>query len=237
MAKLTGINLPDATDKKARKTIPTVALESDTGDVVKRYNEARDAKDQADALMKELAPTMLKAGVLAVFDNNCENARDPKKIISSVNLVDKPLDGAPYVPEDKQELCMMSWTKKDLKNDPKMVEAQFARLRTTADKLANVNNYATFEPVAEFDGGVFMVGGKFNQERYDTIMEALNEVSEQLGVPNPLSCSKVLKPKADFHEIRWALFDLEANLAIQTVLPTQINLKPIRPEANGAATA
>jgi hypothetical protein len=47
----------------------------------------------------------------------------------------------------------------------------------------------------------------------------------------------VLKPKADFHDIRWAMFDLEANLAIQTVLPTQVNLKPIRPETNGAVKA
>jgi hypothetical protein len=187
--------------------------------------------------MKELASSMLVAGIRAVFDNNCEHARDPKSIISSVNLVDQPLDGAAPVPEDKQELCMMSWTRKDMKNDPKVVEAQFARLRTTTDKLANVNNYATFEPVAEFDSGVFMVGGKFNQERYDTIMQALDEVSTELGVPNPLSCSKVLKPKADFHDIRWAMFDLEANLAIQTVLPTQVNLKPIRPETNGAVKA
>jgi hypothetical protein len=40
----------------------------------------------------------------------------------------------------------------------------------------------------------------------------------------------VLKPKPDFHERRWRQFDLETNLQLQAVLPTQINLKPIRPK-------
>lgn len=234
MAKLSNIALPDATDKASRKNIPTIEVESEAGDMIARYNAAKDAKDQAEAYMKEMAPKLQAIGVTAVFDNNCEHAKDPKKIISSVNLADKLPEDAVPLPDEKREKLMCSWTKKDMKNDPATVEAQFCKLRTTADRLANINNYAAFEPVAEFDSEVFLVGGKFNQERYDTIMQALDEVSQELGVPNPLSCSKVLRPKADFHTIRWAMFDLEANLKIQAVLPTQINLKPIRPD-NGVA--
>ena len=58
----------------------------------------------------------------------------------------------------------------------------------------------------------------------------LTAVATKFEVDNPLSCGKVLKPKADFHERRWQQFDLETNLQLQTVLPTQVNLKPIRPD-------
>jgi len=223
MAKLTSINIPDVADKKAKTTIPTVFVD---GDTVTRFNEARDQVDKATEVMNELKPVLQEAGLLAVFTHNCEHADDPKAILSSVNLMDKADEET-----TPTEVCMFSWTKKNMGNNAKAVEAEFARTLTADGKKANVNNYVGYEIAASFDTAVFMVNGKFNQERYEAFMEALTAVSERFEVANPLSCGKVLKPKPDFHEKRWTQFDLETNLALQTVLPTQVNLKPIRPDA------
>jgi hypothetical protein len=220
MAKLTSIDLPDVADKKAKTTIPSIVV---PGDVVTRFNEARDQVDRATEVMNELKPTLIDAGLQAVFEHNSENADNSKAQISSVNLTD----------DDSGEICMFSWTRKNLKADKKQAEAEFNRLRTLQGKKANINDYVAYEPVAAFDAKVFMVDGKFSNERYTAFMEALNEVAAKFEVDNPLSCAKVLVPKPEFHDKRWETFDVESNIAIQAVLPTQCNLKPIRPEADG----
>ena len=217
MAKLTSIDLPDADTKKSRSNIPSIPVE---GDTVTRYNDACDQIDKAEAVINELKPVLHEAGLQAVFTHNVEHGTDPKAILSSVNLTD-----------DEGEVCQFSWTRKDLKNDAAQVDAEFKRLRTVDGKKADINACAGYEVVASFNAKVFMVDGKFNRERYDAFVEAMKDVSARFNVDNPLTCGKVLKPKPDFHDRRWSQFDVEANLAIQTVLPTQVNLKPIRPEA------
>jgi len=232
MAKLTSIDLPEVAAKKAASTIPTIYVH---GDTVARYNEARDQVDKATEVMNELKPTLIDEGLQAVFDHNSQHAGDSKAQISSVNLMDRlpdedEADGR-SVAEALKEVCMFSWLRKDLKNNPKQVEAEFNRLRKVDGKKANINDYAGYEVVAQFNTDVFMVDGKFNKERYVAFITALKEVSEQFEVDMPLTCAKVLKPKADFHDKRWQDFDVESNIALQAVLPTQCNLKPIRPEA------
>lgn len=217
MAKLTSIDLPDADSKKSRTNIPSISVE---GDTVTRYNDACDQIDKAEAVINELKPVLHEAGLQAVFTHNVEHASDPKAILSSVNLTD-----------EEGEVCQFSWTRKDLKNDAAQADAEFKRLRTVDGKKADINACAGYEVVAAFNAKVFMVDGKFSRERYDAFVEALKAVSTRFNVDNPLTCGKVLKPKPDFHDRRWSEFDVEANLAIQTVLPTQVNLKPIRPEA------
>jgi hypothetical protein len=231
MAKLTSIGLPDAASKKAKVKIPTVFV---LGDVVTRFNEARDQVDKATEVMTELKPTLIEAGLQAVFEHNIKHADDSKAQISSVNLMDKPPEEdteAKALADSLKQTCMFSWTRKDLKNDFNQVDAEFKRLRTVDGKRTNVNDYVVFMPVADFDSSVFMVDGKFSEERYTAFMNALNEVSAKFEVDNPLSCGQVLAPKPDFHDKRWKTFDVESNIAIQSVLPTQCNLKPVRPEA------
>lgn len=223
MAKLTSIDLPDLDDKKSKTNIPSVVV---PGDIVARYNEARDQMDKAEEVINELKPDLIEAGLQAVFEHNTAHAGNPKEIISSVNLQ------AEADPDDATapvEVCMFSWTKKDLKNNYKQVDAEFKRLRTTDGKKADINQFAGFEVVAKFDTAVFMVDGKFSNERYQAFMTALADVAAKFEVDNPLSCGKVLVPKPDFHEKRWSIFDVESNIAIQAVLPTQCNLKPVRP--------
>lgn len=227
MAKLTSIDIPDLDDKKSKTTIPTIVV---PGDIVARYNEARDQMDKAEEVINELKPSLVEAGLQAVFEHNTAHAGNPKEIISSVNLQAEPDADDASAPV---EVCMFSWTKKDLKNNAKQVEAEFNRLRTVDGKKANVNEFAGFEVVAKFDTSVFMVDGKFSNERYQAFMKAIAQVAAKFEVDSPLSCGKVLVPKPDFHEKRWGVFDVESNIAIQAVLPTQCNLKPVRPEANG----
>ena len=238
MAKLKNIDIPDVADKKAKNTIPTVTV---PGDAVTRYSNARELVDRGTATMNELKPTLLAAGLEAVFIHNCEHAADPKALISSVNLMDRPLDEdddddaakaakEASAPEDsRKEVVMCSWTKKNMESDCAQVEAMFNGILTTEGKKPNINNYYGFDLVGNFDTSVFMVGGKFNQDRYDMFMDALKAVSDHFGVSNPLSCTKQWLPKGDFHERRWTQFDLETNLELHKVLPTQVNLKPIRP--------
>ena len=229
MAKLKTIDLPDAVETKSKSKIPTLYVDGDT--VVARYNQAKSDLDAATATMNELKPTLYEAGMAAVFKHNCENAADPSKLISSVNLKDKMPDDEQEIADAAaalQEVCMFTWTKKDVACDPKQVAAEFDTIMTVEGKKANINNYVEYEVVAAFNTDVFKVNGKFNEERYNAYMAALKEVSEKFEVAMPLSCAKVLRPKPDFQEKRWRLFDEETNLQIHNVLPTQCNLKPIR---------
>ena len=231
MAKLASIEIPDVADKKAKSSIPTFFI---PGDTVARFNEARDQVDRGTEVMNELKPTLIEAGLQAVFTHNSAHAENTKAQISSVNLMDR-LPDEEQQPDEEQpkEVCMFSWTRKNTANNPKQVEAEFNGLRTLHGKRANINDYAGYEVVAKFDASVFMVGGKFSQERFNAYMVALAEVSARFEVDNPLSCGKVLVPKPDFHERRWSDFDVVSNIAIHSVLPTQCNLKPIRPDADG----
>lgn len=220
MAKLTSINLPEVAKKPSKQSIPTVTV---PGDIVVQYNAARDQKDRAEEAIKDLSPYLIEAGLAAVFKHNTAHANNPKAIVSSVNLQSEPSESNGEV-----ETCLFTWTKKDTRNDAEQAIKQFERVRTVDGKKVNVNDYIAWSVVATFDTSVFAVDGKFSTERYDAFTKALEQVSERFGVTNPLSCGKVLKPVPDFHEKRWSAFDAETNKELQTVLPTQCNLKPVR---------
>lgn len=211
--KIIAIDLPDAETAAAATTVMSHPIE---GNKVTRFNEARDAIKLATETINELRPDLLKVGMQVVFEYNCDNATP----VSSVNLT-----------EDKTgEIVQFSWSKKNNKNNHKQVATQFEAIRNVDGKKVNVNDYTHWVPVADFDVSVFMVKDEFDKERYAAYMEALEEVSTRFGVKNPLTCVKVLEPRADFHTRRWQDFDLKTNLAIQVVLPTTLTLEAIRPE-------
>ncbi len=216
MAKLLTLDVAGVTSKKAAKSkLKTVPV---AGDVVTRYNEARDQMDKAEEVINELKPTLIEAGLEAVFNHNHEHAGDSKSMVSSVNLSDAK----------SGEACMFSWTRKNSANDPKQVEAEFKLLRMVDGKKADINQFCGFELVPKFDGGVFMEDGKFSKSRYEAFVKAIKAVADLFQIESPLSFEQKLAPKPEFHDKRFEVFDVEANLAIQTVLPTQCNLKPVR---------
>jgi hypothetical protein len=216
MAKLATIDLPAADAQKSPVNIPVIPVK---GDVVTRYTEAADTSKNANEVMARLKPALLDAGVEAVFAHNIAHGAEPKEQISTVKLLD----------EKTGEALLCSWSVKNMKNDPKQVEAEFKTLRQTDGRKANINDYVAEVPVASFDSSVFIVNGEFSMARYADFMRSLEAVAAAHGVANPLSCAKILQPRADFHVRRWTAFDADANLALQAVLPTQVTLKPVRP--------
>lgn len=220
MSKITNIDLPDKDSKKSTTSIPSVVV---PGDIVSRYNDARDQVDRATEVMDELKPTLIEAGLQAVFEHNSQHPGDSKNQINSVSLQDA-------TDPESVEVCMFSWTRKNLKNDPKQVEAEFKRLKTLQGKKVDVNDHVAYVPVVTFDSAALVVDGEFSRLHYRAFENAIAKVAKELGIENPFTVTKVLVPKPEFHDKRWENFDVESNIAIQTVLPTQCNLKPVRPE-------
>ena len=216
MAKLKTLPLPEAKSKKSKKELPQLPV---AGDIVSRFNDAADQLSKAQAVMDELAPELKELGMAFVFERNCTTPLNPKSIISSVNLVDA-----------QGEIVQYTWKRANKACSAGLVEAFFKDRQTRQDKRANVNDYAAWKPKAEFDAKVFMVDGKFNQDRYDAFVEALALVAEEFDVPNPLTCTKVFGPTDSLHEIRFRDFTPEENVEMAEVLPTSEELEPIRPE-------
>jgi hypothetical protein len=220
--------LKEKTSARAAKDIPVIELE---GDVVQRFNEAKDQIAKAEQVIEALTPDLIERGLRAVFKHNIARSGNTDEQISSVRLRDvaeKPVKEA-----EKVETVLFSWTRKNKKCNSKNVETFFrelALLPTTGPKIVR-SNYADWAVVSEFNTDVFLdpKTGKFSQERYDAFVKALNEVSEKLKVVNPLSTSKVMMPAADFHTRRFKDFNLETNIALTGVLPTTVQLEPERP--------
>lgn len=224
MAKLKDIStLEKAKPKKSRKEIPTTRV---TGDVVRRYNEACDQLDRAEAVCKELAPELNEVGMEMVFQHNCTPGNKPINSFIITDGEDDESKGTGSV--------MFTWQRKAKACDPKAVEAFFNGVKTQEKKAANVNDYVGWFPVADFDAKVFLVADKtsgkvkFSQERYDAFLAAIQAVADQFKVTNPLSCAKVFGPQPDFQERRFKDFDVETNISIAEVLPTSTSLEPVR---------
>lgn len=225
MAKLKDIGGLEQAKKKTSKEVPVTLVK---GDVVRRYNEACDQIDRAEAVCKELAPELHEIGLEYVFAHNCENGENPKRFINSVNIQDGADDAEPG------QTVMFTWTRKAKAMDAAAVEALFndPELKTTARKPANVNDYVAWVPKADFDAKVFMVAEKgrmkFSQERYDAFRKAIQAVADEFSVTNPLSTSKVFGPVEDFQDRRFKDFTAEQNQHIAEVMPTTVSLSPVR---------
>ena len=88
--------------------------------------------------------------------------------------------------------------------------------------------------VSKFDAKVFFTANKagelkFDDAKYKAFVDAIATVAKKLGVAMPLTSVKVLVPKADFHDRRFADFDVETNKQLSGVLPTSLSLEAIRP--------
>jgi hypothetical protein len=213
--------------KKGASDIQTIPVK---GTVVSRYAKACDEMKQAEATMQELAGQLQEAGVAYVFKQNIQAHGQPMLMISSVNLVDKDSEA---VPEGTVDRVQFSWSRKNLKNDPKQVKAVFESIRTIADEPVKTGDYVEDVVVCAFDTKVFLTKNdkgeaKFDEKKYLAFTKAIAEVAKDLKVPMPLTSSKKLVPKPDFHDRRFADFDFEANETLAGTLPTSVSLEVIR---------
>jgi len=227
MAKTTLDSIPTKSSKKETSTIETIPVK---GNAVSRYAQACDDQKKAEAVKAECAPVLQEAGLLHVFEHNVE-ATSATELISSVNLVDK----ADSEDQETVDRVQFTWSRKNLKNDPEAVKAAFLQVTTKDGLPAKWDDYCEWQLEAAFDASIFMEKDprtkkkKFQQARYDAFMEALKTVCAEHKVDMPLSLTKKLVPKEDFHERRFKDFDVDANLALLGALPNSIALEAIRP--------
>ena len=215
------------TPTKGKSDIQTIPVK---GTVVSRYAQACDDMKTAQASIKALAPQLQEAGINYVFEQNIKHGGQPTEMVSSVNLVDK--DSADK-PEETVDRVQFSWSRKNLKNDPKQVKAAFETLRDRDGQPVKVEDYCEDKVVCDFDTKVFLTKkdgeAKFDPEKYRAFMEAIEAVAKKFKVPMPLTSAKVLVPKADFHDRRFKDFDFETNEQLAGILPTSLALEAIRP--------
>lgn len=200
------------TVEKPVKTGDVVTINVE-GDYASRYNEASAICKGAEALMKELKPAMLPLAVSEIFTQNTTNPNEP---IVSVAFRD-----------EKDNVLRISLVNKFGNLTVPAVEALFKGLKTKDNVEANINNYLARTVEAKFDSAVFKgADGKFDKERYDKIVTALDGVSKELGVANPLSTQIAVEPMPNFSTRRWLDFDLAANLLISKVITNQVTFTP-----------
>lgn len=224
-------NIPVATQAKSSKpTVKTVAV---VGTSVSRFAKADSEAKAAKALMTELSPTLQEVGVAHVFQTNSDCSNDPKALISSVNLVDANIVNGSHVDVDGSPRVQFSWVKRNLKNDPKAVEAAFKRITNLDGKAVAMEDYCHWAVKGEFNTEVFSTKNpttgdmEFDENKYKKFVAAIEKVAKALKVEMPLTCSKVLVPKPDFHQRRFRDFDVKTNVLLMSVLPTSLALEAI----------
>lgn len=183
------------------------------GSVVGDYIKTSTDKKDAEALMKEIGEEIREEALVELLPRNVD---DPTHPLTTITLVD---DGGATV--------RVSYTSKYGATDEAEVTAAFAKLGKNKDKF-DINNYVVETLKAAFDSKVFLkANGDFNQSVYDKFRTAIARVAEEVGVENPLTTTKVLIPKPDFHERRWRDFTAAEQVTITSVLPNTISITPV----------
>lgn len=204
-------------NQKPVKTGEVVKLLVD-GDYPTRYNEASAIAKDAEQLMEELKPVMSPDAISELFLHNEQTPWEP---IKSVSLQD-----------DEHNVTRISFTAKYKEVDVIRAEALFRSLKLRAKegekaKAPDINDYLAYTMLGKWNSEAFLgEDGKFSKERYDRIMKALDAVSKELGIQNPLSTSQAVMPLPTFATRRWHDFDKAANVEIAQVIQNQVTFTP-----------
>lgn len=213
VTKLDPIKVKGISKPAKKGEIPTIKVE---GDCTTRYNGYAAIADDAEGQMKELKRVMLPDALVELFRHNSQRPLEP---ISSVKIED-----------EAKSQTRVTFMAKYSAVAPAVVEALFGSIKAKdKDKVLNVNDYFTKTMVGDFDSAVFLnAEGKFDQKRYDAIMEALAAVCKRLDIAAPpLTTKEVVIPLPDFKSRRWMDFDAATNAKITAVVPNQINFTPL----------
>lgn len=209
--------------KKSAKQVPSKEVCGKLIGKIAKYNAAADRAKSAQGEMAELAPLLVAEGLEYVFTNNCDCREDTKKQIKSVNLTE------PKVDEQEPETVQFTWSTRTGKCDPEVVKAHFASVVTLEGKPADVNKYAEWVILADFDKKALCdAKGRFSQARFDKFKNAIQAVADELGIENPLTFYKEFKATSEMNDLRFKELDPSQNLALHLVLPTSTSLEPVR---------
>lgn len=208
---------------KARSNIPVVKLE---GDAPQRYNEIKAQIKKLEETLETLKASLVERGLEEVFMRNIQNPDEP---VSSVFLEAGESDPAGNVPR-----VMFTWTTSHNKFKMDAVTAVLTDPENRSAREPKIavdpNNYVGWGTVAEFDTDVFIVDDAFSPVRFGMFKSALDAVSKELKVENPLSVYKAPVVKNEADTLRFKELSFSGNLALSEVFPTTLKLEPVVPK-------
>jgi hypothetical protein len=195
-------------------TVPVAPGEKDRdNDLVARYVTAYEDVKTAEGLVKELRPRLLALGQPALFQLNKGKNAEPA---SSIKLTDSTGAQVRVTMQDKYSTFTEAG-----------VEPLVAILESPLMGVKDPNNYLVETLAAKFDDSIFTVDGNFSQARYDAIKAAMDTVAAKLKIPSPLTVTKVVRLKDDFHVRRNVDFTPEQNLTLAEYAKQTITLLPV----------
>lgn len=191
--------------------VPIVKVE---GNVVRKYNRAKEVADRAELAQKQQRPLLLDAALPEFYRLRCGGLD-----ISSVKLEDS-----------SGEVATVSFTSKYSAVDTEKAEGLFTQLD------ADINAYVVQNLSASFDSSVFSTSsGKFRRDVYEAFYDACQQVAEKFNlldaeghVYNPLRAVPVTTVKPEFHAQRFEDFSADEQPRITSVLSNTVTIKPQR---------
>jgi hypothetical protein len=231
------VRVNETEEETKKDKIPVVQIE---GDTCQRFNEAKKAIKDAEAVIKELESTIHEKAMQHIFAHNCNtNCLQP---LTSVKLQDVKVDEEDETIRIPGEVTRVSFTAKYNNCDTAQVDATFANfpaVRGADGKPVHrdINDYVVETVAAKFDDSVFMdAEGNFDLTAYNKFRTAIEKVARELDmvdaetgkVKSPLGTKRVLKVKPDFHQRRFREFSKEENFTLANVLPNTIQCAAVR---------
>lgn len=208
----------NAASTKAESKFPELILED--GDTVSQFASLSDRQKRIEEELKRCKQDIQDLGLPFLYEYNTTNPDSPT---TSVKLVQKPICG-----DDEPapaEAVLLSFTAKYSDASAEAVDTAFSELFPHH----NVNRYVVETVAAKFDSNVFLnEKGGFSKKKFDAFKKAIDATAEELGVPSPLTCARVVKPKDTFHTERWKDFTKTAQAKLRAILPNTVSIKALR---------
>jgi hypothetical protein len=222
------ISAPVAEAPAAKSDVPVVKI---AGTHVTAYNKAVAAQKEAEAIVAEHRPDVLKD---AMKEFHSYNIKNPVAPASSIKVMDENgsvilISGQNKYSAVNADICCG-------------ILDQIAKARgTDAEgkplKEIDPNEFVQEVVAPKFDTGVLYNQDKsFNEEIFAAYQKAIAACTEQLvkdgklavGTASPLVGERKFMPKATFHTARWSAFPkVSEQRALQEALPNTVTLKPV----------
>lgn len=194
-----------------------------TENLIAEYRQKASEAKAALTRVKEIEPYLLAEGFRAVLLHNADEV-NPQARINSVRFADPLSDDLVQI--GNRDTAMVTVQNSYPAFDREQVEPLLGSLTTTKDLPANPDDYLDWEVVAKFDTAVFNdAKGRFDRDRYEAFVVAIQSVADSFGVESPLTCSKKRVVREEFHALRLTDFTVAQNVTIQSVLPAKMLVK------------
>jgi hypothetical protein len=173
-----------------------VHLKVDGTDVTE-FGKQSKAEKAAKKLKDDAKATFAAEAIRALFSHNLANPTEP---LTTVKVTD-----------DGPGVANVSF-----KNQYSDLPYTETLAILTKLGVRNPNKFVEEHLVVGFDTSVFYNGGLLNTELFTEMVEAVQEVAARHGVASPISSTKVLRVKPDFHAERWTIGNNEDDQEILT---------------------